>query len=118
MTEDFYDRNNFHVECNHHGRKWYLKSNDEHLTRGKVLHHPNVISKKQGTISSFLRSQRLKENKSIDRPNFLVKWNRDCEKVLLLHLKLSMDTLISAEVFEPCALVNFYSCKVPSLIDF
>ena len=96
----------------------YLKSNADHLTRSKLLHHSSVISKKQGDILSCLTTKRLKENKTIEEANLLVKGNRDCEKVLLSHLKLPMDTIITEEVFEPCTLVHFHSCTVPLLKAF
>ena len=48
----------------------------------------------------------------------LLKANRDCEKVLLSHLKLPHDTAISADTFEDCTLVHFHGCYVPLLTAF
>ena len=48
VTEEFYNKHKFPIDCDHDGNEWHLKSNADHLTQSKVLHHPSVIAKKTG----------------------------------------------------------------------
>ena len=47
VNEYFYDENNFPVDKDYSGNKWFLKSNSDCLTRSKVSYHPTVVQKKQ-----------------------------------------------------------------------
>ena len=83
VSEEFYNTNNFPLDCDKDGNTWYLKSNADHLTRSKVLHHPMVILKKKNDILSCLRTKRMKDNKLNDEAKSLLSLNRDCEKQFL-----------------------------------
>ena len=118
VSEEFYNTNNFPLDCDKDGNTWYLKSNADHLTRSKVLHHPMVILKKKNDILSCLRTKRMKDNKLNDAAKSLLSLNRDCEKQLLSQLNLPVTTVISAEVFEGSTLSQFFRCNVSMLSAF
>ena len=53
-VEDFFNANDFPLDCDHDGNIWHLKSTADHLTRSKVLYHPTVIAKKtRGDIAMY-----------------------------------------------------------------
>ena len=72
-----------------------------------------MLLQKKGDIISCLTSKRLKQKKTVDESNLLLNANRDCEKVLLSHLKLPHDTVISADILEDCTLAHFHGYYVP-----
>lgn len=91
----------------------FLKPNADHYTRSKVIHHPNVIPKKQNDITVCLQNE-IRQLTA----NLLVNVNRDREKVLLSHVNLPVDTESTPPLFQECTLLRCYFCLVQILTAF
>lgn len=56
----FYDRHNSTLTVTTKVINGLPKSNVDHSFRSKLLHHPNVISKKQNDMTAYMQVQRSK----------------------------------------------------------
>ena len=120
VVEEFYDDCSFPLDYDHDGNIWKLRSNDDHLTRSKVLYHPSVVAKKNEDIRLSVEAKTSKELKVYQDAKALMEVNKDIKVKLLNTIQEQLTTvgLDTVPSLSLCTIEMFDKLKVTELTAF
>lgn len=85
--EVFYKENDFPLDIDYSENIRHLQSTADNLTRSKVLHHPDVLAKKQDVVITCIATKNTKQMKIMNEAKDNLKQNKDCEQSIVNLVK-------------------------------